>query len=719
MVKINSSALLKSILFFFFFGNAFSGFSQSNASDSLQTYVKKDTIRVNLLNAAATKIVAADVEKALQLYKESELLSDALHYKKGKANSLFLAGRAQMGKGDYSSAIPYFEEALPVSQELKDKEGIANCYLNIGRSYFNLGDLPKALEQVERSASISEEAGKLKILSGSLMIMGMVYNTRGDYDKSLVLYKRALGIDEKLGNKKGMSAVLINLANQYKRQGDYTLALESYNKSIELKKQLGDEFGVASNLNNIGTLYQDMENYKAALPYYQKALPIFEKLKRSKDVLGCLSNIGTILMYENNPKALAIFKKALRLSEEAVDPANCAAFTSNLGGYYYLHNNFGESLRYYEKSVKLQKQLGAKRELSNSYLNIGRIYYAKKDYEKALQIAKEGSAIAKELKLVSYQIDFSSLLSEIYYSIKEYKLAFESGQAHKTLSDSVYDKENIDKLSQIKYKYAYKDTLNSANKNVKTLKKTVQTIDTQRKWLIISFICLLIVLGFVTALLKIRKVKMQNQQLLLEQKLLITQMNPHFIFNSIDNIQSLIYNKQDKEAVNYLNKFSKLTRQILENSTQNYISLAEEIEMIENYLVIQQLLYNNKFDYKLAVAEAIDTETLLLPPMLTQPFIENAIKHGLNNKTEKGKIDISFYLKGNKLFFNISDNGTGFDPSKKSDNHKSLAMTITKERLVNYTKNQDFVVQTDNIIDEDQNIIGAKVAFEIPYIYES
>ncbi|HSD13669.1 MAG TPA: histidine kinase, partial [Flavobacterium sp.] len=182
---------------------------------------------------------------------------------------------------------------------------------------------------------------------------------------------------------------------------------------------------------------------------------------------------------------------------------------------------------------------------------------------------------------------------------------------------------------------------------------------------------------------------------------------------------SLIYNNQDQDAVNYLTKFSKLTRQILENSTQNYISLAEEVEMIENYLVIQQLLYSNKFNYELAVDDAIDMETLLLPPMLTQPFIENAIKHGLSNKTEKGKIDISFYLKENKLFFNVSDNGKGFETSQKTTGHKSLAMTITKERLIGYTKNQNFAVLTDNIKDNDENIVGAKVSFEIPYIYEN
>jgi LytS/YehU family sensor histidine kinase len=203
----------------------------------------------------------------------------------------------------------------------------------------------------------------------------------------------------------------------------------------------------------------------------------------------------------------------------------------------------------------------------------------------------------------------------------------------------------------------------------------------------------------------------------LNQKLLLSQMNPHFIFNSIDNIQSLIYNKQDKEAVNYLTKFSKLTRQILENSNESYIALSEEVIMIDNYLVIQQLLYNNKFDFNIEVDDTIDTEAILLPPMLTQPFIENAIKHGLKSTSEKGQIDISFKFHNQKLFFEINDNGVGFS-DKETVNKKSLAMKITKERLINISKKTDFEVQTENRLDDKKNTIGAKVFFEIPYIYE-
>lgn len=717
MSKIFRSIALASLFFI-----SLNSYSQDKVLDSLQKaltlHTKKDTIRVNLLNNIATKLPTTDAEKALKLLKESETLANDLNFKKGKAYSLLFTGKSYINKGNYALATDYFQQSLELYEQLKDKEGIANSYLNMGRANYYLTNFPKALENFKQSSAISEEAGKLKILSNSLMIMGMIYNAQGDHENSIANYKKALSIDEKLDNKKGISATLINIGNLQKQQGDYTHALEAYNRSLDLKKQLNDEYGIASILNNIGTLYQEIENYKESLVNYQKALPIFEKLKSNRDVLGCLSNIGVIMMNQNNPKALAIFKKALRLSGESNDPANSAVFTVNIGGFYYLNNNFDESLKYYEKAVKIQKQIGAKRELSYSYLNIGRIFYAKKEYEKALAIANEGKSIAKELKLLNYQTDFSLLLSEIYYSMKEYKLAYENRQIHNELNDSIYKKENIDKLAQIKYKFAYKDTLNTANKNVNTLKKSVAVSQVQKKWLIGGIIGVLIALGFLSVLLKIRKIKMQNQQLLIEQKLLITQMNPHFIFNSIDNIQGLIYNKQDNDAINYLSKFSKLTRQILENSNENYISLSEEVEMIENYIALQQLLYNNKFDYTINVENSIETDSILLPPMLTQPFIENAIKHGLNSIMTKGLININFYLKDAKLFFEVLDNGKGFDQKKNVSNHKSLAMTITKERLVYYTKNQDFEMKTNNIMDQDKNVIGAQVIFEIPYIYE-
>jgi LytS/YehU family sensor histidine kinase len=193
-------------------------------------------------------------------------------------------------------------------------------------------------------------------------------------------------------------------------------------------------------------------------------------------------------------------------------------------------------------------------------------------------------------------------------------------------------------------------------------------------------------------------------------------MNPHFIFNSVDNIQSLIHNKQDQEAISYLGKFSKLTRQILENSNEETISLNEELSTLENYLTIQQLLYNNSFTFSIEVDESIDKENIFLPPMLTQPFVENAIKHGLKNKTQGGQVKVKFFMKEQSLFFEVSDNGSGLE-EKAGTGHKSMSTRIVTERL-NTTAKKPIEIQTKNRV-ENNEVKGVITTFEIPYICDN
>lgn len=292
--------------------------------------------------------------------------------------------------------------------------------------------------------------------------------------------------------------------------------------------------------------------------------------------------------------------------------------------------------------------------------------------------------------------------------------------------DSILDEEARDIKAGIKYKYFLKDSLDKTKQAAYSLAEKVIIRDHQLLlsryekilW-IVGFVVLVILLGFFLILVKVRKVKMENKQLMTEQKLLRSQMNPHFIFNSIQNIRSLIIQKKEEEAINYLNRFSHLTRQILESSNENYTSLTDEIELIESYINLQKMLYSKSFEYNIFVDELIDTDSLFLPPMLTQPFIENAIKHGLNGTTKNGLVAIRFYMKVDKLFFEVTDNGRGFSTIKNASNHKSMAMTITRERLLHYTKRNYIVFNAKNILDDNKNIIGAKVTFEIPYIYEN
>lgn len=185
-------------------------------------------------------------------------------------------------------------------------------------------------------------------------------------------------------------------------------------------------------------------------------------------------------------------------------------------------------------------------------------------------------------------------------------------------------------------------------------------------------------------------------RLAMERRLLRSQMDPHFIFNALGNIQSMILQKDTLPAVSYLNKFAKLTRQVLEQSRKETISLDEEINTLKNYIELQQLRLNNGFEYLIECDETVETD-ILIPPLLIQPFIENAVEHGLKPQAKeiKGLITIHFtqHTYEKNLICTIKDNGIGLAASRKlklKDNHESLSTKITDERLSKMQKENPY-----------------------------
>ncbi|MDX9845712.1 MAG: histidine kinase [Tenuifilaceae bacterium] len=210
----------------------------------------------------------------------------------------------------------------------------------------------------------------------------------------------------------------------------------------------------------------------------------------------------------------------------------------------------------------------------------------------------------------------------------------------------------------------------------------------------------------------------------LEQRLLLSQMNPHFVFNSLTAIQSYIFRNDPYMAGKYLANFSKLVRLILENSRAEYITISKEKETVTNYLELQSLRFENKFDYEIKVSADIDLEHHLVPPMMAQPFIENAIEHGIIHLSNKGRITISYEISNESIILEVEDNGVGIEKSaeigeSKRTKHQSLATRITKERLRNLRKVHGKNIRME-IIDlasiSNSTHTGTRIRFYIPII---
>jgi streptogramin lyase len=210
--------------------------------------------------------------------------------------------------------------------------------------------------------------------------------------------------------------------------------------------------------------------------------------------------------------------------------------------------------------------------------------------------------------------------------------------------------------------------------------------------------------------------EIEKQKFDLEQKALRLQMNPHFIFNSLNSIQSYIISHDTEKAVTYLGKFSQLMRLILTNSGSELISLMEELKSITYYLELEKLRFDNKFDYEIQVDEKLDQEFVEIPPMIVQPYIENAIIHGLLNKPSRGKLIINFRMSGNKILCAIQDNGIGREESSRISqesgiNRKSRGMLVTKARLeiLNRMNNEEYSVKVVDLKDESGKPSGTRV----------
>jgi len=216
------------------------------------------------------------------------------------------------------------------------------------------------------------------------------------------------------------------------------------------------------------------------------------------------------------------------------------------------------------------------------------------------------------------------------------------------------------------------------------------------------------------------KAELKQQASELEMQALRAQMNPHFIFNSLNSINMFILENNKLQASEYLSKFSRLIRLILQNSKEALIPLESELEALQLYLELESLRFENKFEYKIAINDNVDTTALKVPPLIIQPYAENAIWHGLMHKKEKGHLEIELYQQEETLFCKIIDDGIGRKRAAELDNrsgrHKSMGMKITENRIAMMQKinEENKLIEIMDLVDEDGTAAGTEVVLKIP-----
>lgn len=716
------------ILVFLFSFLSFTVFAQNVKIDSLKNLLinnkQKDTTRVNTLHGLAFLHFQKDMNLTNLYLNEAETISDSLDYKKGKADVLSLKGILQNRKSNYEEGLKYFQKSLQIFESLNDKAGIASSYNSIGVTHLQQSQNKEALSYLKKALAIYEYIGDKNKLVAGYMNLGSVNSSIGSYPEAISYYKKALTLSKAINHEYGVPYALSNLGKIYKKQGNIALALDYYSQGLHHKGQVGDTIGMSISMNSLGNIYRSIGDFDKALDYHNKSLSFALKFENKDLIATNKENIGLIFKRKKEyKKALKYINESLKISQEIKDVGQESNCLNTIGEVYLLLEKPLIARVNFEKSNVISLENGDRYVTTLNYLGIAESYLNEKQFNKALSYTLKGKKNADDLNILDAQHKASELLCNIYKHTGNYKEAFDSHQQFKNYSDSLFNKENIEKITQLEYEYKYKQELDSASlrelKLTKTVQSTSQDLEKSQRhylWAIIGVLLLSILLGGIIFYHKLRHAKSKTQNAVMEQKLLRSQMTPHFIFNSLSVLQGMILNKEEKKSIHYLSKFSKLLRITLENSRDKTVSLSQELTAVQDYLTLQNL-ENEAYKFTILVEDSIAVPKFEIPPMLIQPFVENAIEHAFINQKENRKIDIRLTYTNDKLICTISDNGVGINyvNGNKRKNKKSLATTITSERLKILSK--DMLMQ-GSVMVEDRQIYGEKgtiVTLEIPH----
>jgi tetratricopeptide (TPR) repeat protein len=567
---------------------------------------------------------------------------------------------------------------------------------------------------------------------------GIIDRHEGNLARSLDYFEKYVTYHRNKGNDHLVATGLYQVGVIHSSMGNYAEALAAYHEVLNIHQKNDYRYGIGFTLNSMGGIQRTFKNYQDAIKSYRKAIGIFEDLKEEHDLSICLQNLGNVYAETGLfDSALNNYGKALAIDTRLDKKYGMASEMENLGNLYFRWDSLAEALDYHLKSLVIRRQLPQKRELATSFIKIGEIYIHMNEFERADNFLRQGLDVSREIGARPLIMESYEQFAFLHESRKDYFRANVFQKQYNLLKDSIFNDEKIKQVTEIetRFKTAEKDKqilLLSKENEIKEAKVRQQAI---LKFALMGMI--LLVLAIAGLIYHSLKQKLRNQRIIsekneeikitryqqelsaLEMKALRSQMNPHFIFNCMNSINRMIMSGEKEEASRYLNKFSRLLRLTLENSEHSLISLEDELSMVEAYIQLESIRFKGKINYEIDVDEMVDTSSTHLPSMVLQPFIENAIWHGLMHKSEPGRIRILIRQEEEELKCTIEDDGVGREMalrfSDQANKSRSLGLKITEERLKLISKQKlNELIQIVDLKDSFNQALGTRVNISIP-----
>ena len=639
-----------------------------------------------------------------QIQRGIDSLNTMLQKSTESAERIRLYGKicwAYLGVPRVDVAGQYADSVKFLAQQSKDSLGIIKAIYYNGVIARIGGQFGEAIKYLNTYLDYHERHADSSRVAGALYQLGAINTDLGNYDESLAAYYRLIPIEEKNGN----------------------------------------DYSVGYTLNAIGIILKETKKFEDAEKVYNKALLIFDTLDEKRDKTDVLVNLGNLFTEMGQlGKARQKYEEALQIDRQIGKQTGIAVSLANIAFLFDKMHKYDSALVYHLQALAIRENLPRKEDLSRSLIGVGRGYRQLKNYPLAKQYLFRGLAQVKESMSKPMIRDVYENLAEVYAAEGDFSKAYKYHLLYSEVKDSVLSEETAARLNELQTKYE----TGEKDKQIILLanEKKFQHQEAQRQaTLKKAFIGALVLVGLLAMALayifsqrlrnqrtltlkneEIKEVDFKRQMSELEMKALRAQINPHFLFNCMNSINSMILKGETERASSYLTKFSKLVRLILENAETAMVPLGSELALLESYIQLEELRFKGKINYNISVDESIEPESTYIPSMVLQPFVENAIWHGLMHKeeNEKGNITVAIKENNDRLLCTIEDNGIGRERARQLGEQsvlkrKSMGMKITEDRLklLNHGNAEPVIFITD-LKDNKDHSTGTRIEINIP-----
>lgn len=652
----------------------------------------KDSSRVDCLNKISEAYrLTSDLNSAEKFALQGHSEAQRTGYVLGLAKATTLRSEIAIFKYfDFSMSRMLAEEAIRLYRHSVNKDDLHKAHLHLGHSLYAYGLFQDAVRHFDSSHELSDRATDDYTYFYSGLIAAYATMEAGDYKNA---FERALILRSLTENYKGSEAdQLILIADLYRSIKDYATAISYYKRAILLKG--GDNVTFQS----LAELYSLNNQFDSATSYFR------------------------LVDTNASPRALDFYLAAR-------------------GEFDLLQKNYKGALPNFRRHLLNSMQKNDLNQSLRALVNLARTHFQMKNWDSVQPYIYTAVAMAKPINSRVVLRD----CFEILHLMHEQNNNIDSSHLYLKKFTRIQDTLRSAQIEAKLVSYNFDQQISLLNKEKQLQNARLEKESLLKKILIGAIICGLIITFFIfrTVMLnreserkeremaenelqiqrlqnETTKAELQQHAMELEMQALRAQMNPHFIFNSLNSINRFILQNERLRASEYLTKFSRLVRLILQNSQALFVKLETELECLELYLQLEQVRCEHKFSFEIDVADEVDPSAVDIPPLIIQPFAENAIWHGLMHRESGGKLEIQLRIDDQMLFCTIRDNGIGRvranELKDRTAGHKSMAMRITADRIALMKKNTKNEVSI-NIVDlilPDGEPAGTEVIIKVP-----